>query len=173
MDRNDAERIVADLFTASYPAMVRYAAHRCGSLDLAEDLVQDAFGALFARLREGARIREPRAWVLKTVYHKICRSWREARKQSERAIPRLELEALSRASTGFGGLPSSDSSYLEEFLARLAPREKEVILLRAQGLRYREIASQLGISSNSVGTLLMRGMRKMRAARTESILRSV
>ena len=57
--------------------------------------------------------------------------------------------------------------------SRLAPREREVVLLRAQGLRYREIASQLGISSNSVGTLLLRAMRKMRAARAEAILKSV
>ena len=65
MDRDDAERIINELFTSSYSATVRYAAYRCGSLDLAEDLVQEAFGALYVRLREGIVIKEPRAWVMK------------------------------------------------------------------------------------------------------------
>ena len=173
MDRDDAERIVTELFTSSYSSTVRYAAHRCGSLDLAEDLVQEAFGALYARLREGARIQNPRAWVMKTVHNKICKTWSKTQRQPERAMSRLELEALPAPADDFGDISDSARPHLEGFLSRLAPREREVILLRAQGLRYREIANQLGISSNSVGTLLLRAMRKMRAARAESILRSV
>ena len=173
MDRDDAERIVTELFTSSYSATVRYAAHRCGSLDLAEDLVQEAFGALYVRLREGNRIREPLAWVTKTVHNKICRAWNKTQQQAEQSIPRAELEALPQPADAFGGNRDTARPHLEGFLSRLSPREREVILLRAQGLRYREIASQLGISGNSVGTLLLRAMRKMRAARAESILRSV
>ncbi len=173
MDRDDAERIATELFTSCYSATVRYAAHRCGSLDLAEDIAQEAFGALYARLREGARIREPRAWLMRTVHNQICRYWRKADRQPEQAIPRIELESLPLATDSFGGSTDATHEHLEAFLARLTPREREVILLRQQGLRYREIASQLGISSNSVGTLLLRAMRKMRAARAESILRSV
>ena len=173
MDRADAERIVTELFNSSYSATVRYAAHRCGSRDLAEDLVQDAFGALYARLREGARIQEPRAWLLKTVHNMICQAWHKAQKQPERGISRLDLEAFPVPADDFGGITESDRPHLVGFLSRLAPREREVVLLRAQGLRYREIASQLGISSNSVGTLLLRAMRKMRAARAEAILKSV
>ena len=88
-------------------------------------------------------------------------------------MPRLELEEFALSSDSFGGFVDPDRPYLEGFLSRLAPREREVILLRAQGLKYREIAAQLGISSNSVGKLLFRAVRKMRAAREESILRSV
>ena len=173
MNRENAERLVTELFTSSYSATVRYAAYKCGSLDLAEDVVQDAFGALYARLREGASIRQPRAWVLQTVRNKIYKAWHRTERRPERAISRLDLEGLPLPADSFGGSADSARPHLRQFLAGLSPREREVILLRAQGLRYREIASQLGISSNSVGTLLLRAMRKMRAARTESILRSV
>ena len=135
--------------------------------------MQEALGALYARLRDGNRVREPRAWVMRTVHNKICKSWHKAQRQPEQAISRLELEALPLPADGFGALNDSARPHLEGFLSRLSPREREVVLLRAQGLRYREIASQLGISSNSVGTLLLRAMRKMRAVRAESILRSV
>ncbi len=173
MDREDAERIVTELFTSSYSATVRYAAHRCGSFDLAEDLVQEAFGALYVRLREGDRIREPLPWLMRTVHNMSCRIWRKSQQQVEQAMPRAELEALPLPADALGGHQDSSRPHLEGFLSRLSPRERDVILLRAQGLRYREIASQLGISSNSVGTLLLRAMRKMRAARAESILTSV
>ncbi len=173
MDRDDAERIINELFTSSYSATVRYAACKCGSLDLAEDLVQEAFGALYARLREGAVIQEPRAWVMKAVQNQICKVWRKARSRPVQAVSRLELEAFALPSSGIDGFADPDRPHLEGFLSKLAPREREVVLLRAQGLKYREIASELGISSNSVGTLLLRAVRKMRAARTESILSSV
>ena len=132
MGREDAERIVTELFTSSYSAAARYAAFRCGSLDLAEDLVQEAFAALYARLREGHSVREPRAWVMRTVYNKICRTWRRTQRQPEQAIPRLALEALPLPTDG---LADRDRPKLEAFLTRLSPREREVVLLRAQGRR--------------------------------------
>ena len=46
----------------------------------------------------------------------------------------------------------------------LTVREEEVVLLRLQSLKYREIASQLGISDKSVCTLLARALKKLQAA---------
>jgi len=39
-----------------------------------------------------------------------------------------------------------------------------VLLLRLEALKYREIAEQLGISMNSVNTLLARALRKLEDA---------
>jgi RNA polymerase sigma-70 factor (ECF subfamily) len=41
-------------------------------------------------------------------------------------------------------------------LAALKPREAQLLLLRANGLAYRELAQTLGIQPRSVGTLLAR-----------------
>jgi DNA-directed RNA polymerase specialized sigma24 family protein len=49
-------------------------------------------------------------------------------------------------------------------LSVLTSREQEVVLLRMQSLKYREIARLLGISRNSVNTLLARALRKLQAA---------
>lgn len=49
-------------------------------------------------------------------------------------------------------------------LSLLTPRETEVLLLRLEGLKYHEIAGELDISLNTVGTLLVRSMRKLREA---------
>jgi RNA polymerase sigma factor (sigma-70 family) len=59
-------------------------------------------------------------------------------------------------------------------LCLLSRREEEVLLLRLEAMKYREIADQLGISMNSVNTILARALQKLRkvAARhsaTESV----
>jgi RNA polymerase sigma-70 factor (ECF subfamily) len=41
-------------------------------------------------------------------------------------------------------------------LAALKPRDSQLLLLRAEGLAYRELAQALGIQPGSVGTLLAR-----------------
>ena len=49
-------------------------------------------------------------------------------------------------------------------LGGLSPRELECLRLRQDGLNYKEIAKVLGIDSGTVGALLARGLKKIRAA---------
>jgi RNA polymerase sigma factor (sigma-70 family) len=49
-------------------------------------------------------------------------------------------------------------------LRELSPRDQEMLLLRAEGYSYREIASALGLNEPSVGTLLARAKRAFRQA---------
>lgn len=53
---------------------------------------------------------------------------------------------------------------LEQLLDVLTPREREVVLLRAGSYKHREIALLLGISKNSVNTLLARALKKLQSA---------
>ena len=53
---------------------------------------------------------------------------------------------------------------IRDLLSVLSPREEEVLLLRLEALKYREIADQLGISMNSVNALLARALRKLQEA---------
>ena len=77
------------------------------------------------------------------------------------AIP-IALEQLDEAD--LPRAPATEISRLAEIrslLSVLSPREEEVLLLRLEALKYREIADQLGISINSVNTLLARALRKL------------
>jgi RNA polymerase sigma factor (sigma-70 family) len=56
---------------------------------------------------------------------------------------------------------------IRDLLSVLSPREEEVLLLRLEALKYREIADQLGISMNSVNALLARALRKLQVAMLE------
>lgn len=47
-------------------------------------------------------------------------------------------------------------------LAALAPRQTELLILRASGLSYDELAAALELNPASVGTLLARAQRAFR-----------
>jgi RNA polymerase sigma factor (sigma-70 family) len=60
----------------------------------------------------------------------------------------------------------TDASVIQNLLRLLSPREQEVLLLRLEAMKYREIADRLGISMNSVNTLLARALQKLHKAVT-------
>lgn len=53
----------------------------------------------------------------------------------------------------------------EEFLERAEARRKQVVGLREEGMKYREIAEELGISTGAVGRIL-HDARKLEGAET-------
>ncbi len=163
MDRHDAAQVVTDLFDNGYSSLVRYAFHACGSTALAEEFTQEAFTALYRNLREGEEIRYPRAWLLKTVRNQLGKHWRRQRR-GEELVPNSDFELLASA-TYDSAVPEQESLDLPEYLSLLSRREEEALVLRVKGLRYRQIAEQMGVTTNSVGTLILRAIRKIRAAR--------
>jgi RNA polymerase sigma factor (sigma-70 family) len=55
--------------------------------------------------------------------------------------------------------------YLEaalEALAMMKPHERDVVLLRLDGLTYREIGARLGISRPAAGMRMVRARRRLR-----------
>jgi len=157
---DQSQSIVAALFSAYYAFFVRLVMRRTGNLDRAEELVQDALVALYEELRRGRAIREPKAWVAAVLYRLLAREHRRQSREAEfldtiRALPAdLWAEPVGEACDGD----------LEQLLDVLTPREREVVLLRAEAYKYREIARLLGISKNSVNTLLARALKKLHAA---------
>ena len=81
-------------------------------------------------------------------------------------------DEMASASTS-QGLNLERRDELDHLLAGLTGRETDVLFQRMQALKYREIASNLGISTNTVKTLLARALRKMRNAAAEYGNRSI
>jgi RNA polymerase sigma-70 factor (ECF subfamily) len=155
VNESDATDLVTALFDRWYVPLVRYALRTTSNYELAEDLAQDTFMQLYQALRTGKRIEHPKAWT-------IC----VLRRAMNRQIKDRNLhEQLDEAD--LPGEPAIEISRLAEIrsiLSVLSPREEEVLLLRLEALKYREIADQLGISINSVNTLLARALRKLQEA---------
>jgi RNA polymerase sigma-70 factor, ECF subfamily len=162
MDEHQATEVVTSFYASFYTSLVRYAAHMTGSRDLAQDIVQEAFMRLYRTLRLGRAVENPKAWAFAVVRHE---SFALLRKRNDERLSRQSLDALedlamgtwSDAAAGFG------NEDLGRFLALLTKREQEALLLRMEGLKYREIGSQLGLTIQSVSTLLSRALRKLQA----------
>ena len=75
-------------------------------------------------------------------------------------IARRVVEVFQQAA------PSADAT------AGLSPREKEIIALLAKGYLYKEIASQLGISVETVRTHIHNTYEKLHVrSRTEAVMK--
>ena len=152
MNENDATNLTTALFDRWYMALVRYALRATANYGLAEDLAQETFIQLYQALRAGKDIEHPKAWMICVLRRAMSRQM-----QNHRLYEPLDgLEIVGKAINEF-----PDMLDISRLLSVLTPREEEVLLLRLEALKYREIADQLGISINSVNTLLARALRKL------------
>ena len=155
MNENDATDLVTALFDRWYMSPVRYALRTTSNYELAEDLVQETFMQLYQALRTGTNIEHPKAWTICVLRRAMSRRMRDLTLHES-------LDELEIAGDTVNELSSIVD--LRNFLSVLSPREEEVLLLRLEALKYREIAEQLGISMNSVNALLARALRKLQQA---------
>jgi RNA polymerase sigma factor (sigma-70 family) len=155
VNENDATDLVAALFDRWYMSLVRYALRTTANYELAEDLAQETFMQLYQTLRAGKSIQHPKAWT-------ICVLRRAMNRQMKDRTVDEPLDESEIAGIAENEGPSFKD--IRNLLSVLSPREEEVLLLRLEALKYREIADQLGISMNSVNTLLARALRKLQQA---------
>ena len=145
----------------------RYAGRRVGGED-AEDVVAATFLAAFrARPRYDLARLDARPWLFGILTKEIAR-----RRRTEQARFRaLAKTCADRPAAGHADQVAVDVSAqaarraLAAALARLAPAERDVLLLIAWGeLSYAEIAEALDIPVGTVRSRLNRARRKVREA---------
>ncbi len=158
MNESDATTLVTELFDRWYTPLVRYAIRSLGARDQAEDLVQDVFMQLYQALRAGKCIVYPKAWTLCVLRRAVNRELHERFRFEQ--LDDLEIAQVWPEDV-------TDVSTVHALLSLLSRREEEVLLLRLEAMKYREIADHLGISINSVNTLLARALRKLHEATTQ------
>lgn len=162
MTQEEACRLVSSLFDEWYPFVVRYACRLSGDAAFAEDAVQESFMALYRELGAGKTVHNPKAWIFCLVRREIGK---HVRTYSSREVSFDALDLTDSLPGPRSGAPdwALQDDDLSKMLACLTKREEEVVLLRMNAFRYREIARELGITTNSVSTLLARAVRKLGA----------
>lgn len=158
MSEKEADALITSLFATSYSSLVRYVLRRAGGVEQAEELVQDALLAMFRQLCQGKSIQNPRAWLL-TVLNRMAAREAHKKRQPELGV-RLHVASLDTLELP-PPIPGIEPGSITDLLQCLTPREQEVVLLRMESLKYREIAGILGVSKNTVNALLARALRKL------------
>jgi RNA polymerase sigma-70 factor (ECF subfamily) len=133
----------------------------------AQEAAQEVFLRLYATLRKGEEIQNPRAWIFR-VAHNLGLKIR-ARQISEEPYG-ADLGMLFDARQ-----PTPESELIErQRMSRfhsavegLSEQQRRCLFLRMEGLRYPEIGSALGISPSAVGEFLRRAMVRLKKVRYE------
>jgi RNA polymerase sigma-70 factor (ECF subfamily) len=129
--------------------------------DEAQDVVQDAFVSLQRHLSSGGDQQNIRGWLFRVAHNQA--------RNRQTSYERRFGEALDGAMDFLADSATPEQVMLnKEKLGRVAAAirlltesERECLLLRAGGLRYREIGEVLGIATSTVGNTVERAMRKL------------
>jgi RNA polymerase sigma-70 factor (ECF subfamily) len=133
-----------------------------------EEVIQEVFLALFQHLQRGRSRQNLRGWVFR-VAHNLGLKRRLARAR-EIASVASEQEILAAAQPDPAENPeeqllsSQRLQRLQAVLRALPEQDQWCLSLRAEGLRYREIAEVLGMSLGSVAASLGRSLARFSRA---------
>jgi len=144
-------------FREQYPRIVAVLARLTGESAEAEEIAADVFCKL-ARRPVPSNAGHRMAWIYRVAIN--------AGLDAVRANSRRRRRERLAGAAGLDGVPpmsALEALLLEErrarvrlVLASLKPRDAELLLLRADGMAYRELASVIGVQPASVGSLLAR-----------------
>jgi RNA polymerase sigma-70 factor, ECF subfamily len=160
------ERVVVDLFEQFRDPILRY----LSALGLAhadgEEIVQEVFLLLCNHFRRGRPRHNLRGWLFRVAHNLALKSrHRTSRENETRADldapddlidPGLSPEAMLAV--------TQSNRRLQMVVEALPQQDRRCLILRAEGLRYREIAEVLDISLGAVSLSLARSLARIARA---------
>jgi RNA polymerase sigma-70 factor, ECF subfamily len=133
----------------------------------AQEGAQEVFLRLHAALVRGESIRNPRAWVFR-VAHNLAVTEHAAGDRWMALDPGLEAALTDRGPGPEARVIQQQRvSRIGEALAELSPQQRRCLYLRAEGLRYREIAEAIGVGVSTVSEFVTRAVARLRRAAGE------
>lgn len=149
---------VTALFDRLHDPLLRYLMSLRTPIADAEEIVQEVFLALFRHLRNGKPQTNLPAWTF-AVAHNLAL---KGRMRKQREAPGVGTDI---ADPGAGPEESASANQrqrqLMSVVTALPEQDRCCLSLRAEGLRYREIAAVLGISLGGVANSLERSISRL------------
>jgi RNA polymerase sigma factor (sigma-70 family) len=149
-----------DLYERYSGQIFGYCLHQLGSREEAEDAVQTTFMNAFRGLSRGIVPELESAWLFK-IAHNVCLSRRRSSWRRGKVEAPNNFEVLQEVVPGREQV-SDELIRLQDVLEEMPENQRRAILLREwQGLTYREISAELGLSQAAVETLIFRARRAL------------
>lgn len=153
------EASVEPLFREHYARIVGMLARLTGDRGHAEEIAADVFHKLSQRPAMMAGADDLTAWIYKVAtnagFDALRMNSRRRKREETAGVEGLHLAAVPPSALE-EMLRKERRDRVRRVLAGLKPREAQLLLLRASGLAYRELAETLGVEPGSVGTMLAR-----------------
>ena len=169
-NHSELESVVIRLFDQLQGRVLSYILN-CGlSFHDAEDIVQETFLALFRHLELGRPRTNLNGWLFRVAHNLALK-----RRTTNQAIERNLIDESALAQQPCPSLNAEEEFSFNQTQQRLhavfealPEQDRRCLYLRAEGLKYREIADVLGISLGGVSLSLSRSLaRIMRATGSE------
>ena len=145
---------VLTLFEQLRGPVFRYLLSKTRDAARAEDLTQETFLRLCRHLREGRPLDNPKAWLL-TVANNLAIDTSRADHHT-RDLDEAAWDAIEQSRSGLQADPETllvqreRTDRLHTAVLNLTPLQRECLHLRAEGLRYREVAEVMNLSISTV-----------------------
>ena len=130
------------------------------SSDEAQDVVQDAFLGLHRHLASGGDQTNIRSWLFRVAHNQARNRQKRYDRRFGGPLGAQADSALDEATPEHTLLEKEKFGRLEKAIRQLPEAERECLLLRAGGLRYREIGEVLGIATSTVADTVARAIKK-------------
>jgi RNA polymerase sigma-70 factor (ECF subfamily) len=154
----DADR----LFREYHETLVRYLTRRLGDRDWAEEVTQETF---VRALRQDA-IGNERSWLFAVASNLVRDEARKVSRQRQHlqllaAEEREREQEMAEEAVELTAERAKETALARRARDTQAGRDRQALLLKAEGLNYDEIAEVLEIEKTSVGTTLSRARRRL------------
>ena len=154
---------LGDLFREYHESLVRMLTRRTGDRVRAEELAQETFARAVAAPPEN-----PRPWLFAVALNLLREEGRNAATRERRLV-------LVRDEEHVATYERPDDAYEREetrlrvraALACLSERDRDVLLLQAEGFDYDEIAQVTGLARGAIGTTLARARKRLHDVYTQ------
>lgn len=167
-DTTAHQDLVLALYDECGPGLRRYLRSFGLSADVVEDALQEIFLSLFHHLERGRPRTNLRGWLFQVGHHLALkqRARLAARWRREGTLdPALHDSCVDPAADVEQQLvDDARSRRLQSVLKAMPERDRQCVRLRAEGLRYREIASALQVSLGTVAKSLARAVTRLQRA---------
>jgi len=156
---------VSGLYEELYGGLFRHLILSGSTAPEADDLIQEGFLRLFRHLGSGSRVDNPRSWLLRVMHNLRIDDIRKRKREFVMDQP----EFASLVEQMHTDDPDAEAQIIErERLARiqkaignLAPRQYQYLLLRAEGLKLREIAEIFRVTVQTVSESCAKAMLEL------------
>ena len=152
---------IEELFRYNYRPLCMYALHYLHDTDSAEDIVQECFTTLWEKLEQGFPIANRRAYLYMSVRNRCLDVLRKKG---------IETESLN-PNDSYGIIDDDDlqersriEASLWTAIDSLPGKCRQVFLMsKRDGLKYEEIAEELGLSVNTVRNQISKALNTLKS----------
>jgi RNA polymerase sigma-70 factor (ECF subfamily) len=162
------EQEVIDLFDEMRNRLLRYLFSFGLAVPDCEEILQETFLALFQHLKRGKSRESLRAWLFRVAHNLALKKRLRSRRDFHSLTDSMTTAKETVADPGPSPEAQLSSTQIQQrmraVVEALPDLDRRCLLLRAEGLRYREIASVLDMSLGAVSLSLGRSMARVARA---------